>query len=224
MEPIKVIIVEDDPMVLKINREYIEKINDFIVEATATTGKAALKLIAQTKPDLVILDIYLPDMNGVSVLQNMRLNQMPTDVILVTAARDSETIQSVFRSGAIDYIIKPFKMERLQSALESYKLLYARLQKKDSLDQEALDSLKTASRITGHEPLPKGLNDVTLRQIFLFMLKDKESMSAEEVAEGVGLARVTARRYLDHLEKTGKLKLEVQYGSVGRPINRYKIL
>lgn len=53
------------------------------------------------------------------------------------------------------------------------------------------------------------------------MKGESVSKSAEEVATAVGIARVTARRYLDYLEKTGVIRLDVQYGSVGRPVNRY---
>ena len=148
---------------------------------------------------------------------------MPTDVVLVTAARDVETIQNAFRYGAIDYIIKPFKFARLKSALESYKLLHSKIHRKTSLDQDEIDDL-TMNKTRMQETLPKGLNEVTLRQVLLHLLKSVTPLSAEDVADGVGLARVTARRYLDYLEKSGKLALEVQYGSVGRPINRYKVV
>ncbi|MGG4143840.1 DeoR family transcriptional regulator [Paenibacillus algorifonticola] len=69
--------------------------------------------------------------------------------------------------------------------------------------------------------LPKGLNAVTLRQIVEVMHRHEGGVSAEEAAEGIGIARVTARRYLDFLEKSGYVLLEINYGGVGRPINRY---
>lgn len=224
MKGIRTIIVEDDPMVMQVNRQYIEDIGGFDIVGTAASGKEAIEVIDRLLPDLVILDIYLPDMDGISTLKELRKKNIPTDVILVTAARDVEIIQDAFRYGAVDYIIKPFKFARLKSALESYKLLHSKLSRKSAMDQEDIDSLARTNihKTQLQDTLPKGLNEVTLRQVLLFLLKSTDALSAEEVAEGVGLARVTARRYLDYLEKTGKLKLEVQYGSVGRPINRYK--
>lgn len=223
MKGIRTVIVEDDPMVMQVNRQYIEEIGGFEVVGTADTGHEALSLIRKTLPDLVILDIYLPDLDGIQTLKELRTSTIPTDVILVTAARDVDTIQNAFRYGAIDYIIKPFKFSRLKSALDSYKLLNSKMNRKTSMDQDEIDDL-AMNKTRMQESLPKGLNDVTLRQVLLYLLKNGTPLSAEEVADGIGLARVTARRYLDYLEKAGKLFLEVQYGSVGRPINRYKVV
>lgn len=224
MKGIRTVIVEDDPMVMQINRQYVEDIGGFVIVGTAASGKEALEVINRLLPDLVILDIYLPDIDGISTLKELRKKNIPTDVILVTAARDVDIIQDAFRYGAVDYIIKPFKFSRLKSALDSYKLLYSKLSRKAAMDQEDIDSFRPGIQKTNlQESLPKGLNEVTLRQVMLYLLKSPKALSAEEVAEGVGLARVTARRYLDYLEKTGKLTLEVQYGSVGRPINRYRV-
>ncbi|MBS3948934.1 MAG: response regulator [Dethiobacter sp.] len=220
MSGIRTVIVEDDPMVTQINKQYIEKIGGFEIVGTAETGQESLGTIYRLLPHLVILDVYLPDISGMQILKELRAKNVPTDVVLVTAARDVDTIQNAFRHGAIDYIIKPFKFSRLKSALESYKLLHNKLHRKLALDQEEIDEL-AMHKTRAQESMPKGLSEVTLRQVMLYILKSEAPLSAEEVAEGVGLARVTARRYLDYLEKSGKLVLEAQYGSVGRPVNRY---
>lgn len=221
---IPTLIVEDDPMVLEINKEFVEKVGGFQVVGTAQTGSEAVRLIQKEPPQLVILDFYLPDMDGIEVLKEVRSSGSPVDIIMVTAARDAETIKEVLRYGAIDYIVKPFKFARLQNALLSYQLLRNKLEEKSTLDQEEIDALKkTRPSAKPFEELPKGLNEVTLRQVFLHLVKNKQSLSAEEVAEGIGIARVTARRYLEYLTRIGKLKLEIQYGSVGRPVNRYTI-
>jgi two-component system, CitB family, response regulator DctR len=229
-EQIRTLIVEDDPMVLEVNKQFVLATDGFDIVGLARSGTEALQLITEVAPHLVILDIYLPDLDGLSTLTEIRRRNDPVDVILVTAARDSETIQNVFRHGAIDYIVKPFKFDRFKQALESYRSLHRSLQK-DSLDQEEIDRLsshkKAGAKGEAELPwgqLPKGLNEVTLKQVLLFLMKQTEALSAEEVAEGVGLARVTARRYLDFLQKRGKVQLEVQYGSVGRPINRYHVV
>lgn len=232
---IRTLIVEDDPMVAEVNKGFVEATGGFEIVGLARSGIEALEWMDQLQPQLVILDIFLPDLGGLETLSEIRKRNHPVDVILVTAARDSETIQNVFRHGAIDYIVKPFKFDRFKKALESYKILQLTL-KKGSLDQDEIDLLPTLHQAAEpkqemEEPemeiasnsLPKGLNEVTLKQILLFLLKQSHALSAEEVAEGVGLARVTARRYLDYLEKSKKVKLEIQYGSVGRPINRYTI-
>ncbi|MDW7673165.1 MAG: response regulator [Bacillota bacterium] len=228
METIKILIVEDDPMVMQVNKQYVDEIEGFELIATAESGREAIQQVKIHQPQLVILDVYLPDLDGVQTLQEIRKLNMPTDVIMVTAAKDVDTIQKAFRYGAIDYIVKPFRFDRLKEALESYIIISQKFQRKSVLTQEEIDvmkqsKVKTYKKSSDKDILPKGLNDVTLKQILLCLIKEQSGMSAEEVAEGVGLARVTARRYLDYLEKEGKVLLEIQYGSVGRPINRYKL-
>lgn len=226
MPNIKTLIVEDDPMVSEVNRRFVESVSGFTVVGVASTGGEALKTIADLRPHLSLLDIYLPDIDGVTVLREVRRSMLPTDVILITAAQDVPTIQDVIRHGAIDYIIKPFKLQRLKTALESYAAMFERINShRGPLDQETID------RFThGHMPeeeseanIPKGLHELTLKQVYLYMLRHPGSLSADQVAAGVGLARVTARRYLEYLERVGKVSLELQYGSVGRPVNRYRM-
>lgn len=224
MYQIKTVLVEDDPMVLHVNTQYIKDIGGYHIIGVAETSEDALRLIQKLKPDLVILDVYLPDQDGIITLQEIRNLNLPTDVILVTAARDAETVQNAFRFGAVDYIIKPFKRERLKSALDTYRLMKQKLSRKTALNQDEIDTLSGTKKIKPcEELLPKGLNELTLKQVVLYLLKQNTLLSAEEVAEGVGIARVTARRYLEYLEKTGRVIIDVQYGSVGRPVNRYRL-
>ncbi|MHB1041408.1 MAG: response regulator [Eubacteriales bacterium] len=220
--PISVIIVEDDPMVVEVNRGFVSAVPGFKVVGVARSGREAVEIIKKMAPDLVLLDIYLPDMDGVSTLQEIRRLNLSTDVIMVTAAQNAETIQNVFRYGAIDYIIKPFKYNRLKTALNSYASLHSRFMRQSRMEQSDIDSLALSRGQQMEDGVPKGLNEITLKQVYLHLLKEGGSLSAEEVAEGVGMARVTARRYLEHLEKSGKVILEMQYGSVGRPVNRYR--
>ncbi len=224
MSQIEVLITEDDPMVVEVNRGFVNAVPGFKVAGVARSGREAIEIIKETMPDLVLLDIYLPDMDGLLTLQEIRRLGLPTDVIIVTAAQDAETIQNVFRYGAIDYIVKPFKFARLKSALNCYVTLYNRFKRQSLMNQAEIDSLALSRGQQLDEGVPKGLNEITLKQVYLFLLKEGTALSAEEVAEGVGLARVTARRYLDYLEKSGKVILELQYGSVGRPINRYRTI
>ncbi len=224
MSQIDVLIVEDDPMVVEVNRGFINAVPGFKVAGVARTGNEAIEMIKELKPDLVLLDIYLPDMNGLATLQEVRRLGLPTDVIIVTAAQDADTIQNVFRYGAIDYIVKPFKFARLKAALNCYSTLYNKFRKQSYMNQAEIDSLSLSKGQHIEEGIPKGLNEITLKQVYLYLLKEGNALSAEEVAEGVGLARVTARRYLDYLEKSGKVVLELQYGSVGRPVNRYRTI
>ena len=219
-----VLIVEDDPMVAQINRQFVEAVPGFVTVGVAQNGQEALRVVRNEKPDLVLLDVYLPDQSGLTVLQEIRQNGLPADVILITAAQDVETIQNAFRYGAIDYIIKPFKLSRLRTALLAYASLRENFSRHASMSQDVLDQLPLNKARAPGEELPKGLNEVTLKQVVLQLIKAGTSLSAEEVAQATGLARVTARRYLDYLERSGQVRLEMKYGSVGRPVNRYCVV
>lgn len=228
MAEIELVLVEDDPMVMAVNEGFIERVGGFRIVGKATSGKKALELILTRRPRLALLDIYLPDLSGVQVLKEVRRHNVPTDFVMITAAHDVETVQEMLRYGAIDYIVKPFKFVRLKTALDKYKRYAGTFSGGETLDQAALDSLMNMSianqaDLERREELPKGLREITLSQIVAFLSEGEKGYSAEDVAEAIGLARVTARRYLDYLEKTGRVRLETRYGSVGRPVNKYRL-
>jgi two-component system response regulator DctR len=226
MELIRMLIVEDDPMVMEINAEFISRIGGFQLVGKAFSGTEAFRLIQETDPDLILLDYFLPDMDGLSILKEIRRQELTVDVIPVTANRSAEHIQQILRYGASDYILKPFRFERLQTALEQYKMTYKKLRMNDQLEQADMDlitGMRNQQADTTNRMLPKGLNPHTLQQIIDYLQEQKKAMSAEEVASGTGLARVTVRRYLEYLQKRGDVQLVVKYGSIGRPVNRYRL-
>jgi two-component system response regulator DctR len=220
----RVLLIEDDPMVQEVNRQFIEQVKGFTVIGVAGNGMEGIQLIRKLHPDLVIIDIYMPHKDGLETLKEIRSNGYEVDVIAITAASDIDTVRRVLQNGAFDYIMKPFKFERLKQALENYHSFRQTLNEKEALTQKELDALLQTVEPQTLEPsseLPKGLNEVTLQKIVRYLRKQTEPVSAEEVAEGVGIARVTARRYLEYLEKRGEVTLDVQYGGIGRPVNRY---
>lgn len=225
MEPIRVLIVEDDPMVMEINAEFVSRLSGFMLVGKAFNGKDAISLINEVHPNLVLLDYFLPDINGLSLLQIIRNNNYPLDVILLTANREPQHIQEIFRAGVVDYIVKPFRFDRFQSALEQYRFTFKKFKENRPLEQADLDVItRVQSKQSEFEDyLPKGLNDRTMQQILQFLKGQEEPLSSEEVAIGTGLARVTVRRYLEYLEKKGDIVMEIQYGSVGRPMNKYRL-
>ncbi|MCA0988669.1 response regulator [Guptibacillus algicola] len=220
-----ILLIEDDPMVQEVNKQFIERIEGFQIIGVASTGEEGLKLVKEMKPDLILLDVYMPERNGLDMLKALRSSGNHVDVIAITAANDRETIRKMLHHGARDYLIKPFKFERFQQALKDYKIYNDQLSGEGTISQSELDFVKN-SRSNRNDrvmepPLPKGLNRQTLEQITSFLSQHTEPITAEETADGIGLARVTARRYLEFLQKSGHVKLEIQYGGVGRPLNRY---
>jgi two-component system response regulator DctR len=216
---IRVCIVEDDPMVLEVNSGFLAKIPFFKLCGSAGTGGEAISLIKDQKPDLVLLDMFLPDISGLKVLKEIRDHQLPTDVIMITAARDTNTIHEVFRLGAVDYLVKPFRFDRFRSALEAYQKMWKKLNVSSTLKQEDIDELVQIN--VSEEYLPKGLSEKTLRPILLALIEQSEPITSENLSSHLGMARVTVRRYLEYLVQTDRIKVHVQYGSVGRPTHLY---
>ncbi|MFD1425319.1 two-component system response regulator DctR [Kroppenstedtia sanguinis] len=221
---ISVLLIEDDPMVREVNKQFVERVRDYQVISSAPNGVEGLKLAKKLNPDLVMIDIYMPDMDGLATLKKIRAEGLITDVIAITAAKDVETVRHVLQNGVFDYIVKPFKFERLKKSLENYRKFQSRLLDKTNISQSDLDGMLFQMGSARQRELPKGLNRVTLERIRNFLLEQSRPVSAEEVAEGTGIARVTARRYLDHLEKGGIVTIHIEYGGIGRPTNRYLII
>ncbi|MGI2328368.1 response regulator [Planococcus sp. YIM B11945] len=222
-EEVKVILIEDDPMVQEVNKEFIESVEGFRVIKVAGNGEEGIALIKEFQPDLAILDVFMPKKDGMKTLQELRKQKIEVDVIVVSAAKDADTIKLMLQNGAMDYIMKPFKLNRIQQALEKYRQYRSNFNHSETVSQEQLDALLySGSSVKAPSAyLPKGLNEFTLNEIIANIRVQEIPRSAEEVANAIGIARVTARRYLDYLEKSGVITLDVQYGGVGRPVNRY---
>lgn len=222
---IKVLIVEDDPMVLSLNKRYIETLEGFKVVATAENGKEALEYLKNHSVDLIILDVYMPKLDGISFLKEMRRRLIKADVILVTAAKEAECIDEVLKLGAVDYLIKPFEYERLKSSLDNYVGRYQLLRSKNTIKQEDIDRITKRNHHNLESTLQKGLHKKTLERIRGFMKMNEDIyFTSEEVSEKIKVSRVTVRRYLEYLVSIDELELEVEYGSVGRPSHLYKYL
>ncbi|MGP4069914.1 response regulator [Halobacillus sp. B29] len=218
---IEVLLIEDDPMVQEVNRQFIERVSPFQVVDVASDGREGVRMAKELSPHLIVLDIFMPGQDGVEALKEIRKHAFDVDVIVITAANDKDTIRSMFRHGAVDYLIKPFKFERLQQALTNYRDFRSEIRGEGALQQQQIDGLVGSKLDHDVKELPKGLNQQTLEQITTFLSRNSDALSAEQVADGVGMARVTARRYLEYLQKIGEVDIDIQYGGVGRPVNRY---
>jgi response regulator of citrate/malate metabolism len=223
---IRTLIVDDDFRVADLHRAYVEKIPGFAVVGQAGTGAEALRMIATTRSDLVLLDIYLPDMSGLEVMRTVReAGGSRVDIIAITAARDVESLRAAMHGGVVHYLIKPFRFAALKEKLESYAAMRQRLAQLSEADQHAVDTLYHILRQGGaDEALPKGLSRPTLELVLRILQQAGHDMAATEVADLANLSRVTARRYLDHLVQSGRVELVMRYGSPGRPEHRYHLL
>lgn len=228
METIRVFIVEDDPMVANINKRFTEQIEPFKVIGIGSTEAEVIPQILETQPDLVLLDIFLSNGSGLNVLKEIRHHSLPIDFILVTAAKDTPTIHQALRYGAVDYLIKPFDMERLNKALQNYLKLYRAMSDNSDLDQKDLDKLTTTheslpSISAAPSSLPKGVHQLTLDQIEQFLNQQTTSLSCQDIASELAMSKITIWRYLEYLVEAKKVLVELVYKGIGRPTKQYKI-
>lgn len=223
---IDVVLIEDDPMVRQVNRQFLEQIEGIRIVGVAKDGIEGVEQLKTLAPDVALMDIFMPEQDGIKTLQQIRDQGLPVDVIAVTAANDMKTIEKMLQLGVYDYIMKPFTFDRMKQTIQQYLAYKAYITKKEALNQDELDQLLHPARETDHyhDALPKGLNGATLQKIIQFIGEQTGAVTAIEVAQGVGLARVTARRYLDYLEKQRQVVIDIQYGGVGRPVNQYRIV
>lgn len=221
---IRTLVVEDDFRVAELHAAYLERIGGFSLLGMAHTAAAALEQARTTEPDLILLDIYLPDRSGLDVIRELRQSSAPSvDVIAITAARDVGTIRAAMSSGAMHYLIKPFTFNAFQEKLQSYAHARTRLEAIGDATQADVDIVYGALRTPADVAPPKGISPAT-RDLIVDRIRDAvEPMSAEEVARATGVSRVTARRYLDHLCRTQRVVLDLEYGSPGRPKHRYRL-
>ncbi len=217
--PARAILIEDDLWVARVNREMVEAEKDFFVVGQAESVREGLALARSLAPDLLLVDVYLPDGSGLELVHRLRAERLSFEVIMITAASDVDSVQIALRDGVLDYLIKPFERPRLRQALGRYREREA-IREGRNLTQARLD------RLLGHASdahLPKGVDPATLERVRETLLEANEPLSAEEVGARVGLNRVTAWRYLEHLARIGFVSLEVAHGGVGRPTKRYAV-
>ena len=220
---IKVLIVEDDPMVAEFNRRYLDQVGGFELIATSPSVPDALCILNGQEIDLILLDIFMPGMNGFDLLAQIRKLGQGVDVIVVSAACDSQSIKKALRYGAVDYLIKPFEFERFDTALSAYRDWVEMTKGQEKLSQAELDiRLLHPNPVTVPSELPKGLTRNTLKTVWENIQAMKErSFSTEEMANRVGVSRVSMRKYLGFLIEIGVIDMEVIYGSVGRPVYQH---
>jgi response regulator of citrate/malate metabolism len=225
---IKVMIVEDDPMVCEINKKFLAKVDGFELSTTAKTLEEAKVKIKNDVPDLILLDIFFPNGKGIDLIKWLRREGFSSDVIFITADNNTETFEEAFRYGAVDYIIKPFVLDRFKTALNKYASRRLHLRNNDEIDQSLVDRYVyqdlQAKTETSNRIMMKGFSQHTFDKVNEAIESwEKETFTAEEIAKEIGVSRITARRYLDYLEREGKLEIEFEYGKVGRPQNKYKL-
>jgi response regulator of citrate/malate metabolism len=222
---IGVVVVDDDFRVAEIHAEFVADVPGYEVLARAHTASAALEAIGRRRPDLVLLDVYLPDASGLEVLR--RLRALPgggPDVILLTAAREMEAVRTAMRAGALQYLLKPVDFAALRTRLEAYAELHALQAEAGDVDQRDVDDMFGLLRppAAGGE-LPPAVRSPTAQRVVAALREAQDGLMATDVAERVGVSRATAQRYLSTLVRAAVVELDLDYGTTGRPRHRYRV-
>ncbi|WP_394218309.1 response regulator [Halobacillus trueperi] len=221
----KVMISEDDFRVAELHAQFLRVVDGVEVVGKALNGEETLEMLEEQQPDLLLLDVYMPDQLGVDLLHDIRSIAPKTDVIMITAAQEKEVVEKALKYGVFDYIIKPITMERFQETIESYQSRKKRMAQIETFDQEAVDQLIKSSNeaaATTTISVPKGIDPLTLEKVEK-MLSDAgdKGLTAEQASGKMGASKTTARRYLEYLISIGKGRAEMNYGKVGRPQRKY---
>jgi response regulator of citrate/malate metabolism len=219
---IRVLVVDDDFMVARIHRGFVDRVEGFEVVATAASGAEAVAAVATHQPDLVLLDLYLPDEHGLALMRRiLTLDGPRPDVIVITAARDLDSVRTAMRLGAVHYLVKPFGFSRLAEKLGGYRDMRSRLGTlANEADQDDVDTLYGLLR-TGPSGA-KGYSPSTMGLVRDAVRAAAPDISAAELAAELGISRPTAQRYLSHLAQQGSVEILLRYGSTGRPEHRYR--
>ncbi len=220
----RVLIVEDDPMVAMINEQYIRRNKKFSVVAKCKDGRSALDFLSKNEVDLLIMDVFMPYMDGFETLRQVRERKIAVEAILVTAANDRDSLEEAMHLGIVDYLVKPFTFERFQMALDKYISQKNALKDFDTLSQKNIDFIIAHAHKKNEDVLPKGIQEKTL-QLILTYLKENSGMwlTGDVIAENVGLTGVTVRRYMNYLVEMGKVQGEMNYETGGRPRMLYRL-
>lgn len=227
---IHILIIEDDFRVAEINRGLVERNDGFTVDGIAKSGDEAITFLqnCSRKPDLILLDVFIPDRSGYELLYELRSQFPQIDIIMLTAAAESETVKEAMRAGVFDYVLKPVDFGRFDHSLLRYRNQQELFIAKDELEQRDVDELfgvvqeKSANSIQTDATLPKGIDPLTLVKMLDFLKSASAfGVTAMEAGNAVGVSRSTSRRYLEYLVSTGEAKAKLNYGEIGRPERRY---
>ncbi|MCD2137885.1 response regulator [Salinicoccus halitifaciens] len=218
----KILIVEDDFRIADLYKEYLQQHLKSVEVHKANNASESLKILEEVEMELMLVDIYLPDMLGDELMEAVIRKHPYMDFIVITAAQEGEVFKKMMQLGAKYYLVKPVKLQRLAETVKNYMEKRKFIQGTHEIDQDKIDEyFGQNKKIPNEEFLPKGVDPVTLRVVEEAFEKEKEWTSST-LGEYLGTSRTTVRRYLEYLKSAGKLEVSQEYGDKGRPEKKYK--
>lgn len=213
---IRTLIVDDDFRVAGVHAGFVEEVPGFGVVGTAHTAAEARARVRELSPDLVLLDVYLPDESGLCLLAELQ-----TDAIVLSAATDTRSVRAAIRGGAVNYLIKPFTTRQFAERLTAYARYRQLVAEERNLGQADVDRAFRVLHEQDRAVTPKGQSSATARLVSEQLRRAARPLSAAEIANELGVARATAQRYLTALAQAGTVEMRLRYGATGRPEHEY---
>ena len=221
-EVLRVLVVEDEPIAADAHTAYVSRVDGFTVAATVGTTQAALKALQDKEIDVVLLDMNLPDRHGLDVVRAMRAAGHRADVIAVTSARDLEVVRAAVSLGIVQYVLKPFVFATLRDRLVAYRAYRDQVSREAQVGTQAeVDEVFAGAHAAAESRLPKGMGAELLARVSRLLRESPDGRSATEIGETLGVSRVTARRYAEHLCETRLAVRRSRYAGAGRPEVEY---
>lgn len=222
---IATLVVDDDFRVASIHAAYVDKVPGYQVVGQASSAAECVGLVGQSRPQLVLLDLYLPDRHGLEVLKHLRRPSQPeldVDVMVITAAQDVASVRTAMRWGAVQYLLKPFGFPALKDRLVAYQAMRNDIGAIRRTDQTSVDRLYGAMSARNADADLRGRQNPTLGAVEEVLVSASTDLSASDVGLRLGVSRATAQRYLAQLEAMGRVTMAPRYGAAGRPEHRYR--
>ncbi len=215
----RILIIEDDPMVAMIHKEYFKRkeLSDDLNHVS--TLEEAKSFLEKSDADLIVLDNYLTDGQGVEYLPELK----GYPIIMITAANDIQTVEAALTNGVVDYLVKPFTYERFSQAVDKAQE-YVSLLSKEKINQDLIDDYLNSGRVEEEEDsLPKGLSRITLKKVLENIKEQERGFTTQQVADDLDISRITIRKYLNHLVNINVLSEDAEYYTSGRPVSVFTI-
>ena len=216
----KILIIEDDPMLAMIHKEYFKRKEISNDLNHVSTLEEAKEFLANSDTDLIVLDNYLADGQGIEFLPELK----GYPIIMITAANDVQTVEAALTNGVVDYLVKPFTYERFSQAIDKVQD-YMDLLSKEKINQDLIDDYLNSGRVEEEEDsLPKGLSRITLKKVLENIKEQETGFTTQQVADALDISRITIRKYLNHLVNINVLSEDAEYYTSGRPVSVFTVV
>ncbi len=197
-QKISVLIVDDHPIVRQGLRTLLELQDDIIVAGEAATGKIAVDLTARLKPDVVLMDLVMPELDGISATRQISAMKLPTRVIALTSFVEDEKVIPAIQAGAVSFLLKDVSPNDLMDAIRAAHRGEARLH--PTVMRKLMNQV-AAQPAASQQAAP----DLTGREMDVLRLV-AEGMSNREIAEKLVISEKTVKTHISSL--LSKLGLE----------------